>query len=312
MNSFPRNTEAGHRVHSQRLERQAIERRRRRRRLGARFAAGMGLVIALTLAGVLVVGQGSLRPAARALAKSAHHAPATPPPPTQAQLDSQAVDHVLSYTPFVRAGGWQKREIALTFDDGPGPYTPDVVRTLRELHTPGTFFEVGFMGRWFHKGTIDVLRGGNVLGDHTEMHARLTWLGPAGQRGEIVSQTQWLRKAGGQFPRLFRPPYGAFDATTFRVLRSLHMLMVLWSVDTDDYRQPGVGTIVNRALSGARPGAIILMHDAGGLRAQTIAALPLIVHALHRRGYKLVTLPQLLREDPPPPGEPLPRSLAGD
>ena len=114
---------------------------------------------------------------------------------------------MLAYTPFVRAGGWQQREIALTFDDGPGPFTPEVVRTLRELHTPGTFFEVGFMGRWFHSGTVDVLRAGNVIGDHTEMHARLTWLGPTGQRDEIITPVPTCVDADNP-PRFERLEFG--------------------------------------------------------------------------------------------------------
>ena len=88
--------------------------------------------------------------------------------------------------------------------------------------------------------------------------------------------------------------------------------MVLWSVDTDDYLQPGVPVIVERALAGAHPGAIILMHDAGGERAQTIAALPTIIHDLRARGFDLVTVPQLLKDDPPPSGLPLPPNLSGD
>ena len=97
-----------------------------------------------------------------------------------------------------------------------------------------------------------------------------------------------------------------------RELRGLHLLMVLWSVDTDDYLQPGVAVIVERALAGARPGAIILMHDAGGTRTQTIAALPTIIHRLRARGFHLVTVPELLRDDPPPPAQTLPSSLRGD
>jgi peptidoglycan/xylan/chitin deacetylase (PgdA/CDA1 family) len=88
--------------------------------------------------------------------------------------------------------------------------------------------------------------------------------------------------------------------------------MVLWSVDTGDYRQPGVAAIVERALAGAHPGAIILMHDAGGVRTQTIAALPAIINGLRARGYRIVTVPQLLRDDPPPAGQPMPTSLSGD
>jgi peptidoglycan/xylan/chitin deacetylase (PgdA/CDA1 family) len=77
------------------------------------------------------------------------------------------------------------------------------------------------------------------------------------------------------------------------------MLTVMWTVDTADFRQPGVKAIERAALSGARPGAIILLHDAGGQREQTIAALPKIVHGLRRRGFDLVTVPRLLADDPP-------------
>ena len=76
--------------------------------------------------------------------------------------------------------------------------------------------------------------------------------------------------------------------------------MVLWTVDTSDYQMPGVSVIVQRALSGARPGAIILLHDAGGNRTQTVAALPQIIKRLRARGYKLVTVPKLLLDNPAP------------
>jgi peptidoglycan/xylan/chitin deacetylase (PgdA/CDA1 family) len=87
--------------------------------------------------------------------------------------------------------------------------------------------------------------------------------------------------------------------------------MVLWSVDTGDYTLPGAEAIVQRALAGAKPGAIILMHDAGGDRSETIAALPAIVEGLRKRGLKPVSVPQLLQDDPPPPGQPIPTSLGG-
>jgi chitin deacetylase len=78
------------------------------------------------------------------------------------------------------------------------------------------------------------------------------------------------------------------------------MLMVLWTVDTSDYRRPGVAAIVHSAVSGARPGAIILMHDGGGNRSQTVAALPRIINALRARGYRLVTVPRLLLDNRAP------------
>ncbi len=109
-------------------------------------------------------------------------------------------------------------------------------------------------------------------------------LSPHDQREELFEQIARIELLGGPRPSLFRPPYGSFNATTFRVLHEMQMLMVLWSVDTGDYLQPGVEVIVHRALEGAKPGAIILMHDAGGDRSQTIAALPAIIHAIRARG----------------------------
>ena len=87
--------------------------------------------------------------------------------------------------------------------------------------------------------------------------------------------------------------------------------MVLWTTDTEDYQQPGVDAIVRNALAGARPGGIILMHDAGGDRSQTVAAIPQIVRELRRRGFRLVTVPRLILDDPPPRNQPLPDQLAG-
>jgi peptidoglycan/xylan/chitin deacetylase (PgdA/CDA1 family) len=92
------------------------------------------------------------------------------------------------------------------------------------------------------------------------------------------------------------------------VARALGMLMVLWTIDTGDFRRPGARAIVKAVLSRARPGAIVLMHDGGGPRRQTAQALPIVISRLRHRGYRLVTIPQLLAEDPPsghqapPPG----------
>jgi peptidoglycan/xylan/chitin deacetylase (PgdA/CDA1 family) len=235
-------------------------------------------------------------------------------PAAEAQLDREniAIDRLLARQPFISAGGGERREIALTFDDGPGPYTPGVLVQLQRLHTPATFFEVGFMIHYFNASLERQLRTGEVIGDHTEQHPMMARLTAAEQNNQIVAQTDQLHRYGAPFPRLYRPPYGSFNRTTFAILRRLHMLMVLWSVDTDDYLKPGVGTIVARALAGAKPGAIILMHDAGGERSQTIAALPPLIHALRARGYKLVTIPRLVLDDPPQGHQPTPTSLAGD
>jgi peptidoglycan-N-acetylglucosamine deacetylase len=223
-----------------------------------------------------------------------------------------AVNAVLAYTPFVKEGGDRGRDVALTFDDGPGPYTPGVLSVLERLHVHATFFEIGKMLQYFGVSTERELRDGDVIGDHTETHPMMALLHAHAQREQLFEQIARVELLGGPRPLLFRPPYGSYDATTMRELHKLRLLMVLWSVDTEDYLQPGVSTIVRNALAGAHPGAIILMHDAGGTRTQTIAALPTVIDALRRRGFRLVTVPELLREDPPPAGQTLPSSLSGD
>jgi peptidoglycan/xylan/chitin deacetylase (PgdA/CDA1 family) len=224
--------------------------------------------------------------------------------------ENAAIDRTLSYTRYVRIAGAQHREIALTFDDGPGPYTPGILSVLERLGVPATFFEVGVLERYFHAATAQIVADGYPIGDHTESHAPMSHLSAAGQRTQILQETSTTGDWGAPFPRLFRPPYGLWNGTTLRLLGSYRMLMVLWTVDTADYRQPGVTAIVRSAVSGARPGAIILMHDAGGDRAETVAALPEIISALHARGYSFVTVPKLLLDNPAPPDQQI-SALAG-
>jgi peptidoglycan/xylan/chitin deacetylase (PgdA/CDA1 family) len=218
---------------------------------------------------------------------------------------------VLAYTSYVRVGAARHRDVALTFDDGPGPYTPHILRVLGRAHTPATFFVIGEWARRYPRLVRAEARAGFEIGDHTETHAFMSLLSPAEQRAQILDAAEAIWHAGAPFPRLWRPPYGTFDRATLAVLRALRMLMVLWTVDTSDYVRPGVARIVYTAVSGAGPGAIILMHDGGGDRAETVAALPRIIAALKRRGYRLVTISQLLADDPPPRTRTAPRPLLG-
>jgi peptidoglycan/xylan/chitin deacetylase (PgdA/CDA1 family) len=285
-----------------------------RRRVGAAVGVGALLIVVIAL---VAAGGGSSTHAHKSTAQAyaAHPAPkqASPKPsePTP-QEEEQAINHVLSYTPAVVEGGRKGNEVALTFDDGPGPYTPRLVETLNSLHAHATFFAIGEMERYFSDGTRLELRSGDAVEDHTETHPMLAQMPANQQREEMLNQMVRIELLGGARPRLFRPPYGSFNTTTFRELEKLHLLTILWSTDTADFKVPGVQAIVNSALAGAHPGAIILMHDGGGDRSQTIAALPAIVKGLRARGLRPVTVPQLLVDDPPPPGQPLPTSLTGD
>ncbi len=216
------------------------------------------------------------------------------------RAESAAINRTLATTPYVRVAGSQHREIALTFDDGPGPYTPQVLSVLERTHAPATFFEVGVVEKYFHDSTLQIVARGYPIGDHTETHAPMSQLRPRQQQQQLLDQTAAIGDWGAPFPRMFRPPYGLWNSATLTLLKRYRMLMVLWTVDTNDYQLPGVNAIVDSALKGAKPGAIILMHDAGGNRTETVAALPRIIRKLRHRGYKLVTVPRLLLDNPAP------------
>jgi peptidoglycan/xylan/chitin deacetylase (PgdA/CDA1 family) len=282
-----------------------------------RSAAGLVLV-ALAVGIVLVVTGGASGSRGRRASRSSANGIAgipVPDPDRRARATeltaAAAVDSVLSYTPYIRAGTSRGREVALTFDDGPGPYTARILRVLQRTRTPATFFVIG---EWAHlyPGLVRAeAHEGSEVGDHTETHPFMSSLPAAAQRTEILDAAAAISSTGAPSPVLWRPPYGSFNQTTLGILRKLRMLIVLWTIDTSDYARPGVGRIVYGALSGAKSGAIILMHDGGGDRSETVAALPRIILALRRRRYRLVTVSQLLTDDPPPRDQPAPQPLSG-
>jgi peptidoglycan-N-acetylglucosamine deacetylase len=277
---------------------------RRRRVAALSIVAGLVVIIALVIA-VTASGGGDHRvqlasisyfSQIKTLAGSGPRSFAA----TERAAENAAISHTMSYTSAIRIAGSQHREIALTFDDGPGPYTPQVLHVLEREHVPGTFFEVGVAEQYFHASTAAIVARGYPIGDHTENHYAMSTLSRRQQQQQLLQESAAIGQYGAPFPRLFRPPYGLWNSTTLSLLKKYRMLMILWTVDTNDYTLPGVSSIVDTAIDGAKPGAIILMHDAGGNRSETVAALPKIIAGLRKRGYTLVTVPQLILDNPPP------------
>jgi peptidoglycan-N-acetylglucosamine deacetylase len=189
--------------------------------------------------------------------------------------------------------GPRRREVAIGFDDGPSRETGAFVRMLERSHARATFFVVGRYVTASHRAEmLRELRDGDAIGDHTFSHVDLP-LSPHPR-----AQLQWalgaVRAQTGYTPCVFRPPYGGYDDRVIAIARSLGLAATLWNVDPSDYRRPGVRTLVRRVLSAVRPGSIIVSHDGGGPRRETLRAYPRIIRALHRRGYRLVTVPTLL------------------
>jgi peptidoglycan/xylan/chitin deacetylase (PgdA/CDA1 family) len=194
---------------------------------------------------------------------------------------------------FAYSHGPSRHEVAIGFDDGPFPDTPAFVRMLARSDAQATFFMIGEQVTATYRSTLlRELREGDVLGDHTFTHPDLTRT--ANVRGQLESTIAAIRALSGYTPCVFRPPYGDYNQSVIQTARSLGLATVTWNVDPSDYLQPGTGTIEQRVLAQVQPGSIIISHDGGGPRGQTLAAYPVIIAALRQRGYRIVTIPQLL------------------
>jgi peptidoglycan/xylan/chitin deacetylase (PgdA/CDA1 family) len=189
--------------------------------------------------------------------------------------------------------GPHRYEVAIGFDDGPWRDTPAFVQMLSQSHARATFFMIGEQVTASYRQTmLRELREGDVLADHSFTHPYLTRTGDV--RGQLQRTLATIRAQTGYTPCLFRPPYGSYDSSVVATARSLGLATVLWNVDPSDYAQPGTSAIVHRVLAQVQPGSIIISHDGGGPRGQTLAAYPQIIALLRRRGYGIVTIPQLL------------------
>jgi peptidoglycan-N-acetylglucosamine deacetylase len=185
--------------------------------------------------------------------------------------------------------------VALTFDDGPGQYTYLAVPKLRRNGIKATFFIVG--------RNIPLLphalreeRALGAVGDHTFTHPLLTGLSAGDAEAEIVRTQHAVERASGGPVFLFRPPYGARDATIDSIARAHNLLEIMWTVDSADSLGASYAGIERNVIDGLHPGAIILMHENHG---QTIRAMPAIFAAIHRRHLRTVSVPRLLTDDPP-------------
>jgi cellulose synthase/poly-beta-1,6-N-acetylglucosamine synthase-like glycosyltransferase/peptidoglycan/xylan/chitin deacetylase (PgdA/CDA1 family) len=191
------------------------------------------------------------------------------------------------------------KTIALTFDDGPDPtWTPRVLQVLAKHHVPATFFLIGSQASRYPGLVRDQVRGGNAVGIHTFTHPQMDRLPTWRQRLEIGQAQDAIAYAAGVRTSLLRLPYSsevdAIDAPTWRVVRDAGdwgLVSVFSDTDSDDWARPGVPAIVRNATPAGSRGAIVLMHDAGGDRSQTVAALDRFIPEMQQRGYTFTTVP---------------------
>ncbi len=191
--------------------------------------------------------------------------------------------------------------IALTFDDGPGPYTAHLLDVLDQYGAKATFFLIGSKVSSQANVVRNIQARGHQLGNHSWSHPELPKLPVDQIAGEIDRTNDAIKQATGVTPAILRPPYGAVNGAVLEQLRLRGMSSILWSVDTRDWADRNSDIVCSRAVAGARPGAIILMHD---IHQTSVGAVPCILSALKQQGYSFVTVQGLLGNTTPGVGYP--------
>ncbi|GCE15932.1 hypothetical protein KTT_57910 [Tengunoibacter tsumagoiensis] len=195
----------------------------------------------------------------------------------------------------IAQGRSDQSKIALTFDDGPYPQNTGQILDVLSLHrVHATFFVEGSEAQANPGLVRRELAAGHTVGNHSWNHPELTRLSPEQIDSQLSRANAAITRADGVTPQLMRPPYGSVNDQVKERIAAQHMTTVLWDIDTVDWKLPGVDAITNEAISKAHNGAIILMHDGGGDRSQTIQALPKIIEGLQAKGYQLVTVSELI------------------
>ena len=180
--------------------------------------------------------------------------------------------------------------IALTIDDGPSPvYTPQVLRLLDKYQVTATFSMIGLQVA-SHPGVArEVAAAGHKIANHTWAHLDLAVLPPVAVADQINRATGAIHAATGRVPTLFRAPYGAWSPAVLQYCTQIAMTPLDWSVDPRDWSRPGVAAIVGNIMRNTRTGSIILEHDGGGNRSETVAALKIVLPRLLAAGYRFTT-----------------------
>lgn len=189
---------------------------------------------------------------------------------------------------FVTHGPRGSKRVALTFDDGPSDYTPDVLKVLKRKHVKATFFMLGQQVASYPTYARRVLAQGHEVANHSYDHDLL----PSGSN--IRHATRTITEVTGFRPCLFRPPYGAVSGSLKKSAKDDDMKVVNWDVDTTDWKLPGSAAIASTIVHQSRSGSIVLMHDGGGPRSGTVDALADAIGGLRKRGFEFVTVSELL------------------
>jgi peptidoglycan-N-acetylglucosamine deacetylase len=195
------------------------------------------------------------------------------------------------------SGNMHLQQIALTFDDGPDPnYTPQILDVLQRYRIKATFFCIGRQIEAYPQIIRQAYEAGHVIGNHSWTHSDLGLLPASDIPSELNRTFSAIQEVIGVQPAFFRPPFGSLSIQVLTQASHVGVTTVMWNAGEEarDYSCPGVKFIIRHILDLVHNGSIILMHDGGGDRSQTVEALPLIIQRLQDRGFQFVTIQQMV------------------
>ncbi len=196
-----------------------------------------------------------------------------------------------------------EKVIYLTFDDGPSPYTQPILDLLAEYDAKATFFVIGRAAARHPELIEAISEAGHGLGNHTYSHPFLPKVSRQWMAYEVFNTSAAI---GGRDNGCLRPPYGAYTSTVAKNAEGWGYQLVLWTIDPRDWARPGARAIAHHVIGRAHPDGVVVLHDGGGDRSQTVAALEIILPALRKQGYRFAAMcrdgvaPPVLKQAPPP------------
>lgn len=202
---------------------------------------------------------------------------------------------------ITRQGNPKVTSIALTFDDGPDlKYTPKILDVLKSNKVKATFFVVGTQIQKYPVTFKRIIREGHEIGSHSFQHLKISGLPMNQVKYQLNHNAEIIRKYGGTSKKIFRPPYGAVDPKSIQFIGKEGYKIILWTIDSLDWRGLKKQQVINNVVPKIKQGYIILQHSAADSKLEdltgSIAALPEIIKTAKARGYRFVTISQLLTE----------------
>ncbi|MCC6750821.1 MAG: polysaccharide deacetylase family protein [Deltaproteobacteria bacterium] len=200
----------------------------------------------------------------------------------------------------VRCGQPRPPRVALTFDDGPHPrFTREILAILKEHKVKATFFVLGGLARIFPQILREIEAQGHLLANHSWNHPRTDT--PDGWRTQIQRTQDVIRKAGAHPTQYYRPPHGIVTPVVKQLATELALTIVLYTVLSSDWQGMKAEALTQQVVKGLRPGGIVVLHDGGRNRTETVKAVPGIIKGLREKGLEPVRLDELLAAEAPDP-----------